>query len=154
MTTALILAGVIAAFVTAAGLARYRYAVVTVQGVSMKPALREGDRLLVRRTPLHRVRSGQIVVVRRPVPTDRPIPLRHMDGEPERWVIKRAAALPGEPVPPKVKPVVGTDTHVPRDHLVVLGDNAAASVDSRTYGYLHGESLLGVVVRPLRQGVP
>lgn len=150
MMAALIVTGVVVlAFATAAGLARQRYAVVTVHGVSMKPTLRDGDRLLVRRMPLHRVRSGQIVVVKRPVPTDRPMPLRLP--EHERWLIKRAAALPGEPVPPEVKPAVaGPGTQVPSDHFVVLGDNAAASVDSRTYGYIHGECLLGVVVRPLR----
>ena len=149
MTAALIVTGAVLTFVAVAGLARQRYAVVTVHGVSMKPTLREGDRLLVRRTPLHRVRKGQIVVVKRPVPAGRPMPIRLP--EHERWLIKRAAALPGEPVPPEVTPaVVGTGTHVPDDHLVVLGDNAGASVDSRTYGYIHGERLLGVVVRPLR----
>lgn len=72
--------------------------------------------------------------------------------EHQRWLIKRAGAVPGEPVPPEVRRAVeGSGARVPSDHLVVLGDNAAVSVDSRTYGYISGERLLGVVARPIRK---
>ncbi|NDU76999.1 hypothetical protein GWI34_30930, partial [Actinomadura sp. DSM 109109] len=46
---------------------RRRYLVTTVDGPSMEPGLRTGDRLIVRRT--RRVRAGQIVVVRIVPPT-------------------------------------------------------------------------------------
>jgi len=34
---------------------------------------------------------------------------------------------------------------------VVLGDNTANSLDSRTFGYIPAERLLGVMLRPLIQ---
>ena len=147
---------------------RRRYLVATVAGRSMEPTLRAGDRLVVRRT--RRIRAGQIVVVRAP---DRPLeyrppgtPLTDEEkaallappgmAEPvappgERLLIKRAVAVPGDPVPRDGFPALRTvpDTVVPRGSLVVLGDNPAASWDSREYGFVHPADLVGVVVRPL-----
>ena len=39
---------------------------------------------------------------------------------------------------------------VPRGRFVVVGDNPADSHDSRQFGYVLAEGLLGVVVRPCR----
>lgn len=73
--------------------AHRRLVIVTVSGGSMEPALRDGDRLLVRRT--RSVSAGQIVVLSRPagVATESP------------WIVKRVYAL------------------VPPDRVAVAGDN-------------------------------
>ncbi|GAA2884669.1 S26 family signal peptidase [Streptosporangium fragile] len=114
------------------------FLVVTVRGVSMEPTYREGERVLVRRASLAAVRPGQVVVVADPVP-------------PGRWIIKRAAAVPGDPVPEEVAAAVraAPGARVPAGHLVLLGDNPAASADSRRFGYVSGGRLLGVVSRRL-----
>ncbi|MEU4834044.1 signal peptidase I [Streptosporangium sp. NPDC023615] len=126
---------------------RRRLVVVTVEGPSMEPTLRDGDRVLVRRTPLPRVRTGQLVVARRPSPAG---------DVPAVWLIKRVVAVRGEPVPPEVRPAVGEageaggrDVRVPAGCLVVMGDDRARSADSRHWGYVTGEHLLGVVHRAM-----
>ncbi|MDQ3709590.1 MAG: S26 family signal peptidase [Actinomycetota bacterium] len=86
---------------------------VAVEGLSMAPALLPGDRLLVR--PARRPRRGDLVVIRDP-------------SEPNRWVIKRVAASPGEQV------VAAGRALSAGAGLVVLGDNGAHSTDSRHYG--------------------
>ncbi|MET8048498.1 S26 family signal peptidase [Streptosporangium sp. NPDC005286] len=133
------LLGVLAAAVLAGLLwTRRRFLVVTVHGVSMEPTYREGERLLIRRASLAAVRPGQVVVMADPVP-------------PGQWIIKRAAAVPGDPVPGEVAAAAraAPGARVPAGCLVLLGDNPAASVDSRRFGYFSGGRLLGVVSRRL-----
>jgi len=74
---------------------RARLVAVLVQGDSMEPTLRPGDRVLVRRMPLRRVRRGQLVVFAPPpdLPTTLDNPL---------WLVKRVVALPGDTVPSEV----------------------------------------------------
>ncbi len=86
---------------------------VSVKGLSMSPTLLPGDHLLVR--PARTLRRRDLVVVKDP------------DAE-GRWVVKRVAALPGERV------VVGDRTLEAGSGIVVLGDNADRSTDSRQYG--------------------
>ena len=64
-------------------------------------------------------------------------------------MIKRIAAVPGDPRPGGCLPVTEelAGRLVPPGQLVVLGDNAAWSQDSRQLGYIPGERLLGIVVR-------
>ncbi|WP_307787375.1 S26 family signal peptidase [Streptomyces musisoli] len=121
-----------------------RLLVVTVRGTSMTPTHHDGDRLLVRRT--RTVRRGQVVVVLRPRSPaiwreDRHSPL----------IVKRVAAVPGEPVPSgSVPPLAeGHGGRVPSGRVVLLGDNTAASVDSRQLGFFPLGDVLGVVTRPL-----
>ncbi|MEV5549871.1 S26 family signal peptidase [Streptomyces sp. NPDC052309] len=121
-----------------------RLLVVTVRGPSMTPTHHHGDRLLVRRT--RTVRRGQVVVALRPRSPavwreDRHSPL----------IVKRVAAVPGEPVPPgSVPPLAeGRDGRVPPGRVVLLGDNTAASVDSRQLGFFPLGDVLGVVTRSL-----
>ncbi|NUW30599.1 signal peptidase I [Nonomuraea sp. SMC257] len=141
-----LLAGVAVAVVGVL-LARRRYVVVTVDGVSMAPTLNDGDRILVRRRRLEQVSRGDVVVLEpTPDPTGRILP-----GPPgpdgRRWNIKRAVALPGDPVPPDV-PVEGDVERVPAGALVVFGDNER-SFDSRQRGFFHADRLLGVALRRL-----
>ncbi|MER6126416.1 S26 family signal peptidase [Streptomyces sp. NPDC001795] len=124
---------------------RSRIALIRVTGSSMAPAFADGDRLLVRRTT--RVRHGDAVVFRNPFPFG--------DGDdPLAWLVKRVAALPGDPVPPDVRDIVGAPDGglVPSGSLVVRGD-AARTQDSRHFGYVPESSLLGVVLtRPNAPG--
>ncbi len=126
---------------------RRGWAVITVDGPSMEPTFHQGDRVVVRRTPRFAVSSGDVVVIEK---ADVPLTLRYRPGrirDGRRWVIKRVSAVPGDPVPDGV-PV--PDVIVPEGKLVLLGDNARNSVDSRMVGYFPAEALLGGVVRRLR----
>ena len=110
---------------------RRRVVVVSVRGWSMAPDLRPGDRLLVRRTTAA-VRPGDVVVV-------------DLD---TGWAVKRVAAVAGDPRPAGV-PGAG---EVPPGHVVLLGDNAAVSLDSRELGPVPADRLVGVVRRRLPAG--
>ncbi|GIH15642.1 S26 family signal peptidase [Rugosimonospora africana] len=135
--------------------------VVTVTGASMEPALRSGDRVIVRRTLGRRVRRGQIVMFRLPEQA-RPAAGTHPDLPPaepvrggrrldDRFLLKRAVAVPGDAVPDRVDPALRRQagTPVPENRLVVLGDNAPASFDSRNFGFVASDLVLGVVLRPV-----
>lgn len=105
-----------------------------VAGPSMEPALRAGDRLLVGRFGVDRPRRGRIYVVAEDDST---------------LTVKRAAAVPGDPVPAAVAGLaVGPNGSavVPAGRLVLLGDNRARSRDSRSLGYYRADRLRGTVV--------
>ncbi|WP_255684977.1 S26 family signal peptidase [Pseudonocardia sp. TRM90224] len=128
---------------------RRRYAVVTVQGESMQPTYREGDRVVIRRPVTARV--GDVVVVEQPDPS--PFDPRRRWSQPvtgrpggRSWMIKRVGAIPGDPVPGDI-PV--PDEVVPPGQLILLGDNASTSYDSRIAGYFPAERVLGGVLRRL-----
>ncbi|WP_131742804.1 S26 family signal peptidase [Actinomadura roseirufa] len=143
--------------------ARRTYLVATVQGRSMEPTLRAGDRLLVRRTAS--VRQGQVVVVRAPDPPLGPPPpdidlalLETLPLEPGaapppggRLLVKRVAAVAGDPVPRDDFPALreAPQDVVPPGSLVVLGDNPQASWDSREYGFVRPGDCVGVALRRL-----
>lgn len=113
---------------------RTRLVRVTVHGDSMTPTLRHGQRVLVRRTAA--LGRGDLVVFRRP-------------RDPTRaWMIKRVAAAPGDPVPRTEVPNLWgrAEALVPTGRIVVLGDNPAVSYDSRQFGYVPVEAVLGVVL--------
>lgn len=132
---------------------RGRFVAVLVHGDSMVPTLHPGERVLVRRVPLRRVRRGQVVVLA-PPPDLPPDP----DNPP--WMVKRLVALPGDPVPRDLRALWDqagqagqagqAAERVPPGRFVVLGDNTARSFDSRRAGYFPADALLGVVVRTLR----
>ncbi|MCA2213523.1 S26 family signal peptidase [Jidongwangia harbinensis] len=127
---------------------RLRRLVVTVQGLSMAPTYRPGDRVLVRRLRHSRVRTGQVVVVDLP-DRIRPIPpgVGAAESLRQRRVIKRVAAMSGEPVPA----TAGIDlASVPPGHMLLLGDNPLASGDSRQYGPVPVDAVVGIVIRPMR----
>jgi signal peptidase I len=89
----------------------------------MLPTLEPGDRLLVLR-PV-RYDLGDLVVV--PDPRD-----------PDRVLVKRLVALAGTRVVAD-----GLTIQAGPDEVVVLGDNAAASTDSRAVGPLRYDDLRG-----------
>ncbi|MEU7693738.1 MULTISPECIES: S26 family signal peptidase [Microbispora] len=127
----------------AAMAARRSLRVVEVHGESMEPSLRSGDRVLVRtlRTG-RRVRRGDIVVISRVGPGEGVT----LDGG-TNLVIKRAAAVAGDPVPPGFEAL--GETRVPPGRLLVLGDDPSRSTDSRQWGLLPESRITGVVIRRL-----
>lgn len=128
----------------AAGHLRRTFVIVSVQGGSMAPTLRDGERVVVRRTELSQLRRGDVVVLRPPGPAGGPAD--NPRGRPG-WNIKRVAALPGDPVPDGTHAALAGST-VPPGALIVLGDSAD-SIDSRHRGIFSGDRLLGKAVRRL-----
>ncbi|MFG1948726.1 S26 family signal peptidase [Nonomuraea sp. NPDC048826] len=116
---------------------RRTYAVVRVDGSSMTPILADGDRLLARRVRADGLSRDEIVIVRSPLPIGGP------------YLIKRIVALAGDPVPNAVRPAV-PDDRVPYGQVVLLGDNPAASYDSREHGYFRAADVLAVTIRRMR----
>lgn len=144
-----LLVGIVPACFIAVALIRHRYLVVTVEGSSMMPTLADGDRVLVRRTRLSAITAGRLVVSEPPTG-------RRSDGPgPTRWLIKRAAAVPGDPIPREGAPALRDlpENRVPEGRVVLLGDNPKESLDSRFCGYFGGEQIVGVVVRHLPRTV-
>ncbi|MEU4568399.1 S26 family signal peptidase [Micromonospora sp. NPDC023956] len=144
---------VLLALVTAAvALVRRRIVVVGISGLSMAPTLGHGDLVLVRRRRGRVPRRGQVILIEVPEPC-RP-------GErPERpahtWVVKRVVALPGDPAP-RFLPGWACDPagRVPAGHVVLLGDNPEVSRDSRHFGPVPLDRVLGVAVRRLNSWRP
>ncbi|MGI5237915.1 S26 family signal peptidase [Dactylosporangium sp. CA-139066] len=116
--------------------ARRLLVVVTVFGPSMEPTLRPGSRLLVLR--IRRLRVGRIVVLH-------PVAGQKVPGG--DLLVKRVAALPGDPVPASVLAAVGgrPGDRVPERRVVVLGDAPAASADSRNWGFAAVTDIVGVM---------
>jgi signal peptidase I len=97
---------------------------VAVAEESMAPALAPGDWLLLDPTTARWPRRGGIVVFREP--------------DTEILAIKRVAARPGD----RVRISAGI-LHLGPDQAWLLGDNLALSIDSRRYGPVSVESLIG-----------
>lgn len=90
-----------------------------VEGSSMEPAFRTGDRVLVNRLAYRRrePRAGEVVVLY----------------DPERRghvLLKRVADAPG-------------GTALESSRVYVLGDNFAESRDSRSFGYVGRDAIIG-----------
>ncbi len=92
---------------------------VLVQGDSMAPTFRAGDRLLVR-SGGRAIRPGDVVVV------------AAMNGRPE--IVKRVYSM-------------GPNPTRPDNPVDVRGDNPEHSTDSRTFGSIPRSSIVGRVVR-------
>ncbi|MFC7931025.1 S26 family signal peptidase [Streptomyces cinereoruber] len=133
LLTALLAAG--AALLATAAVRGRRRLRVTVAGDSMAPALASGQVVVARRAGPPSLRTGEVVILLKPTapgawrwpePTSRPhrLPL----------LVKRLAALPGDPLPPGVAGKHEAQFAVPAGYAAVLGDNAFASTDSRTFG--------------------
>jgi signal peptidase I len=126
---------------------------------SMVPTLHEGDRVLVNKLSydLHDVHRGDVVVFERPEASE--------DDHPEddiKDLIKRVVALPGETIEAREGSVYidgrlldepylpeGTttdslpETEIPEGHVFVMGDNRGNSQDSRVFGAIDEELIVG-----------
>lgn len=132
---------------------------VVVASDSMEPTVAEGSTVLVARWSAASVDPGQLAVIRSPD-----------DG---RSVLKRVVAVAGQTVvirdgvvhvdevalaEPYVDPrgVDGTffrQVEVPAGHVYVLGDNRATSVDSRDFGPVPLDDVIGTVLWAPCRGV-
>ncbi len=137
---------------------RYVVTAVVVQGRSMMPTLRDGDRCILNRLSYHyrEPQRDELVVIRDP---------GHQD-----YAVKRIVGMPGETVEVKDGAVYlngaqqqepyllpGTRTDCPfskqmyvvlGDHqYFVLGDNRGISEDSRTYGAIDRRQVVGLLSR-------
>jgi signal peptidase I len=131
---------------------RHRFVVVDVEGNSMEPTVGFDDRLVVRRVRPQALRVGDIVVFERPYRDVPGGPWAWRPAAPgQRWLIKRLAALPGDPAPSDVQ---GDGGAVPTTAVAVLGDNRDASIDSRAFGCVPLDRVLGVAVRRYGQEGP
>lgn len=154
ISSVLVGAAVLAALLLRGALRRWAGFLVEVESVSMAPTLLPGQRLLARQPGAKRpLRRGDLVVVDS-VELGRP-------------VVKRLVGLAGEHVDVIAGGRVRVDGRdlvepylvhegglagvfqVPADHLLLLGDNRAASSDARIWAqpYLPVSAVLGRVVR-------
>ncbi|WP_157246377.1 S26 family signal peptidase [Nonomuraea typhae] len=137
---------------------RRTHLLVTVKGASMEPAFHDGEQVIVRRRPPDELRRGQAVVLLALeweagyVPAEARGTAAHPAPEVSTTshVIKRVAAVPGDPLPREQVPVLRhvAEPRVPRGKVILLGDNAAASFDSRRHGYFDIENVIGPVIWP------
>ena len=128
---------------------------VEVKGASMSPTLTAGDRFLLNRFAyLHRdPERGELVVLK--------------DPETHELIVKRIVGMPCETVimrndvayvngrrlkePYAARPALleslplSKATVVPRGYYFVLGDNRSRSVDSRVFGAVPREAIVGVI---------
>ncbi len=131
--------------------------VVTVDSGSMMPTLQPGERVLVlRRWPGMQLRKDQIVVFWLSL-SDAQLSASH-----RRPYIKRIVGLGGETLTETVlnsaeqeqqrnqkDPRQERQWHIPANHIFVCGDHRDASTDSRTWGAVPEQNVLGVVAMKL-----
>jgi signal peptidase I len=131
-----------------------------IPSASMEPTLHEGDRVLVNKMSyrLHDVHRGDLVVFDRP---DTEMPDADEESDIDE-LIKRVVGLPGETIEardgavyvdgrrleePYLPDGTVTDglepTVVPDGHVFVMGDNRGNSRDSRFFGAIDVDSIVG-----------
>lgn len=149
------------ALVARAGIAESRW----IPSVSMEPSLAVGDRLVVEKlSPHFGVPARGEIVVFRPVWDRAPVPwLQRLGLADDGAMIKRVVGLPGE-----IVTVTGGRVYVdgqaldepyavqadqdmaaeavPAGHLFVMGDNRNHSADSRAWGMLPVDHVIGRAV--------
>jgi signal peptidase I len=121
-----------------------------VEGQSMEPNLHNNQRLIIEKVSyyLHPPQRGEIIVLRR----------HGSSGDP---LIKRVVGLPGEMISihdgqvfineqPLVEPYLAQPTLglmpaklVPEESVFVMGDNRGASNDSRAFGMVSFDDIIG-----------
>jgi len=131
------------------------YQPVKVEGTSMMPWLEDQERIFVNKFVYHleEIRRGDIIVFRFPL-------------DPSKSYIKRVVGLPGDMVEivrgrllvngrPVAEPYLldrfrdgGTypPVTVSEEHYYVLGDHRSTSNDSRTWGTVHRDNIIGKAV--------
>ncbi len=130
----------------------------SIPSESMSPTLTNGDRVLVNKLSykVHDVNRGDVVVLKRPPGAERGSP-----DDPED-LIKRVIALPGETIevrrgrihidgreltepylPKSVSTVLDEPYRVPEGEIFLMGDNRGDSKDSRSFGAVPEDLVVG-----------
>lgn len=138
-------------------LLRQMLVVVTVHGISMEPTFHPGDRILcLRRWPTRWLQRGQIVLVGWPWPprASGPAPFGFVP------FIKRVTGLPGDGIAvagrevPTYTLLSGGaqsvlpqgSSPIPEGQLFVMGDNPSIDTDSRQWGPVVRQSVVGIAL--------
>lgn len=148
---------IVIALVSAFGIRAILVQTYFIPSESMSPTLQVGDRLMVYKLAynLGSVDRGDLVVFNRPPA---------LENSEMKDFVKRVIALPGERVSsengvlllngeplaePYLKGGVLTEDFleisIPEDHVFVMGDNRPNSRDSRSFGPIHEDLLVGEV---------
>ena len=150
------------ALLVAVGLKVWVLQTYSIPSDSMVATLEVGDHILVNKLAYrtHDVRRGDVIVFTRPPA------LKVTTGPTPRELVKRVIGLPGDTVEARsgavlvngrrlVEPYlsVGTRTDrlaspvvVPRGQVFVMGDNRSVSADSRVFGTISEETIVGRAV--------
>jgi signal peptidase I len=129
-----------------------------IQGYSMAPVLEPGERIIILKLSLKKndLRRFDIVVLDKP-------------NDPGRKIIKRIVGLPGETIAVRensvtidgralAQPFLKRDGRgpitafqqdplvIPPDYYFVIGDNRDRSIDSRMFGPVHRQHILGKAI--------
>jgi signal peptidase I len=152
-------------------LTAYVFQTYQVDGPSMENTLHSNDRLIVWKVPRtwSRITGSSYIPERGDIVVFTEPRLSQFGQSPGKQLIKRVVALPGERVeisgdtltvyndeyPNGFQPdqdlpatILGDtlealDTTVPSDHVFVAGDNRANSLDSRSFGPVHVDNIVG-----------
>ncbi|GAB6090277.1 signal peptidase I [Spirochaeta dissipatitropha] len=120
-----------------------------IQGKSMEPAIRNGERVWILLFGYSKPKTGDIILFERP---DQPA-----------LAVKRVAAVERDPITrnensrlvagsdiitlvPQPVGVIQLYSRVPPGYYMVLGDNPDASLDSRHFGFVPHSSVRGKVI--------
>ena len=149
----------VVAVLVAVGIRTYVVQTFFIPSASMEPTLMVGDRILVDKLSyhLHAVHRGDIVVFATPPGEDA--------GPDVKDLVKRVIGLPGETISsaggqvvingkPLQEPWLAagvvttgiTPQKIPPGEYFVMGDNRSDSQDSRFFGPIHGNIIVGRVV--------
>ncbi|MFG1946338.1 S26 family signal peptidase [Nonomuraea sp. NPDC048826] len=143
MSRVLSLVGVVLGVLGVLGWVRRAVVLVTVEGRSMEPALRHGDRVVVWRRGVGGLRPADVVVLG---PPGAVVEVGGVVRSPVAGLqVKRVVGLPGQVVPAELRGVVGSD-RVPAGTVLVVSDNRAVGLDSRVWGPYPAGGVVGVVV--------
>ena len=137
---------------------RYIVTAVVIQGRSMSPTLKDGDRYYLNRWKylFSSPQRGDLVVIRDPGHSD--LAVKRIIAKPYDWLNLKGGRIYingkrlEEPYLPKE---ICTDTpdhrekwiQLGRNQYYLLGDNRANSEDSRFYGVVHRKNILGQLVK-------
>jgi signal peptidase I len=124
----LVMVGMLAIFILVSGVK-----IVTVVGTSMLPTFEPGQIIIAVR-PVG-LKTGDVVLI---------------NTDSEGSMVKRIAALPGQPIPNEYTYVVSgglqkSPAICPENCVWIVGDNPKESIDSRTYGAIPLSQIQGVI---------